>query len=154
MLVAHSCLTMQHHGLSEVVTHQSPLSMGFPRQEYCNFLLQGLFLILKPRSSTSKPLRKPKYVLNLFFNFLVKKCFIEVFITVVQFTQGECLETHRLSTALMLAEAVTCVWWTCTGMGWRSELMEPWVTPWSPVTGWFTFRPFPATDKNECLFCI
>ena len=29
--------------------------------------------------------------------------------------------------------------------------MEPWVTPWSPVTDWFTLHPFPATDKNECL---
>ena len=27
------------------VTHQAPLSMEFPRQEYCHFLLQGIFSI-------------------------------------------------------------------------------------------------------------
>ena len=112
-------------------------------QEYCNFLLPGIFLILELRSPTSGPLGKPKYVLSLFFNFLVKKCFIEVFIAVVQFTQGECLEIHRLFTALMLADTVTCVWWTRTSLGWRSELTEPWVTPWSCVTEWFIFHPFP-----------
>ena len=121
-------------------------------QEYCNFLLPGIFLILELRSPTSGPLGKPKYVLSLFFNFLVKKCFIEVFIAVVQFTQGECLEIHRLFTALMLADTVTCVWWTRTSLGWRSELTEPWVTPWS--CHWmihFSSLSFSATDKNECL---
>ena len=40
-------------------------------KKYCNFLLPGIFLILKPRSPTSEPLGKPKYVLSPFFNFLV-----------------------------------------------------------------------------------
>ena len=47
------------------------------------------------------------------------------------------------------------LWPVCGGhatdVAWKGELMEPWVTPWSPVTDWFTFHPFPATDKNECL---
>ena len=50
------------------------------------------------------------------------------------------------------------VCWTCHkgGMerwthGALSDPMKPWATPWSPVTDWFTFHPFPATDKNECL---
>ena len=30
--------------LSDSLARQAPLSMGFPRQEYCHFLLQGIFL--------------------------------------------------------------------------------------------------------------
>ena len=41
-LVTKSCLTL--FGTPWTVACQAPLSRGFPRQEYCHFILQGIFL--------------------------------------------------------------------------------------------------------------